>query len=336
MKKGLALIIGAFLVICLFLPAGSFAQIRDEEEEKTLRELALKKLPKPTTLKFYSQIGVFSGYDSNVKLAPIRKGDAFEELLYSLGVSKPLPKDFVFTFNYDLDAINYNEIRDASNILNHLRFAIHKKLTPFTLGAGYDLGVFYYPENEPGNFLLQKGFSYIRQNIFKNMYHQLMYEYGLKDHLDRKAISDTLTTLQDEKREDRRQAIEYILGKALTRRLSLKLKAKFSINDSNARFEDFYDYKTYEGSPGIEYRFSKRLDLFTSFSYLRRNYKAREVTLQDYKQKDNVYSANCGARYKLDKNNTLSILYIYRDNSSNESLERYTENLISCGWQYKF
>ena len=78
------------------------------------------------------------------------------------------------------------------------------------------------------------------------------------------------------------------------------------------------------------------MNIVSNFVYLRKNYKTRLVTLEDYKQKDNIYAANLGARFKLNRNNLLSLFYTYRDNHTNESLEKYTENLISCGWQYNF
>jgi hypothetical protein len=339
MTKRQVVILSVFLVICFSITVKCFAQgneHREAKQEKILDEMEIKKLQNPFPHKFVFQAGISAGYDNNVRLSPQRKGDAFEETTFSLGYRKPLPQNYSFTFNYDLDATNYDEVTDASNILNHVRFGIHKKIATFTAGTGYDLGVFYYPRNEDGNFLLHRAFVYLRQNIGKKIYHQLLYEPGLKMHTDRKAIGDTITALQDKERVDRRQSIEYSIGEALTSKLILKFRARFLINDSNARFQDFYDYKAYEASPGIDYKFSKKLDIVSNFVYLRRNYKTRQVTLQTDKQRDNVYVANLGVKYKLDKNNVLSLLYTYRDNHTNESLEKYNENVMSCGWQYNF
>lgn len=327
--------LGLFILVAGFFATNeAFSDIKEEKQEKTLEIEKLQK--RPLTYKLSSTAGLFSGYDSNVNLSPTSKGDLFEEFLYSLDFSKPLIKGLKFTFDYDLDVLNYNEINDASNILNHFRFGLHKKLSPFDLGTGYDLSIFYYPHDDNGDFLFHKCFFYIRNRLLKNLYHQLLLEAGVKKHTERKALSDTISTLQDKELVDRRQSIEYSLGYSFTSNLFLKLKTKFSKNDSNARYMDFYDYKSYELSPSIDYKLSKTLGLFSSFTYLKKNYKSRLVTLSDYKQKDEIYSVNLGVRYSLNKKNILSLLYTYRNNSSPDSSEKYTDNVMSFGWQYNF
>jgi hypothetical protein len=329
------LLLGLFILItCLFVTNEVFCEIKEEKEEKTLEVEKLRKMP--PTYKLSSEAAIFSGYDSNVNLSPISKGDVFEEFLYSLDFTKPWIKGIKFTFDYDLDVLNYSDITDASNILNHFRFGLHKKLSTFNLGTGYDFSIFYYPHNEDGNFLFHKGFFYLKHSLLKNLYQQILLEAGLKEHTERKALSDTISTLQDKELVDRRQSAEYSLGYILKPSLFLKLKLRFSKNDSNARYMDFYDYKSYELSPGINYKFSKQIELFSNFIYIKKDYKSRLVTLSDYKQRDEIYSLNLGMRYTLNKKNILSIIYTYRNNSSPDSLEKYTGNVISLGWQYNF
>jgi hypothetical protein len=60
------------------------------------------------------------------------------------------------------------------------------------------------------------------------------------------------------------------------------------------------------------------------------------VTLGTDKERDNLYVARTGIKYNLNKNNVLALSYAYRDNSSNEDLEEYRENVFSASWQYKF
>jgi len=326
-----------FLLFCSLGARDVFAQAHDRDdriEEKTADLRGLQR--SPYAPKFASSAGLSFGYDTNVNLSTTKKGDGFEQLLFSSGFTKPWVKGARFTFNYDLGVINYGEITDASNILNHFRFGVHQKLSSFVAGTGDDLGVLYYPNNEDGNFLFHKGFLYVRQNISRKLYHQLMLEAGIKDYSEQKAIGDTISTFQNKERLDRRQSAEWSVGYSLTPKLLLKFLTRFSVNDSNARYVDFYDYKSYEFSPRVNYRLSKKVELFSGIGYLRKNYKTRVVTLTNYKEKDNIYSANAGLRYLPDKNDILTLLYSYRDNSSNDSIQEYSENVISCGWQHNF
>ncbi|MDD5195972.1 MAG: hypothetical protein PHQ96_09950, partial [Candidatus Omnitrophica bacterium] len=185
MKYRFISVLVCVLCACMLLcNISAFAQVSaDEEKSKDARESKtfdirdIHKFLLP--YKFSPRVGIFSGYDSNVNLDHERKGDVFEEFALSFYFSKPWLENMKwtegikFSFNYDLDVLNYNEFTDASNILNHLNFALQKRYAPFTLGTGYDLGILYYPNNEDGDFLMHKGFIFLRQNIFKKAYHQL-------------------------------------------------------------------------------------------------------------------------------------------------------------------
>lgn len=311
-----------------------YPQVKEEKEEKVLEVQRLRR--RPPAYKLSQRAGLFFGYDSNVNLGTFRKGDIFEEFLYSVDFIKPWIGDIKFTFDYDLDVLNYNEYIKVSNILNHLRFGFHKKFSPFRAGGGYDLSIFYYPHNNQGDFLFHKGFLYFRQDISRKIYHKLQLLYGIKDYLERKAMGDTITALQDKERLDRRWSVEYSLTYFFDRRLLLRYRTKFSINDSNARYVDFYDYKSYKQSLGLDYRIKRDLYLISNFIYIRKNYKSRTVTLRDYREKDNLYAATLGLLYRLNEDNSLSLYYTYRENSSNDSLQEYSGSVITVGWQYYF
>lgn len=323
-----------FVLIFVSGAKDSFSQVKEEKGEKTLEVQKLMKKPYSCKLSFIA--GLFSGYDSNVNLSPTSKGDTFEEFLFSLNVKKPWISQTKFTFDYDLDVVNYNEITDGTNILNHLRLGAHKKLFCFNAGTGYDLGAIYYPDNEDGNFLFHKGFFYVGNYLLKNLYHKLLFEVGLKDYSDAKALADAINTYQDDEREDKRESVEYSILTYLKKSLLLKLRLRFSVNNSNARYKDFYDYKSYQISPRLDYKLREGLEIFSRFTYMMKDYKSRDVTRENYKEKDDIYSTTTGLRYRLNKNNAISLFYTYRNNSSNDSLEKYTENVVSLGWQFKF
>ena len=308
-------------------------EMKEEQQERLLNPAKPEKkiLPSGLTMK----ASVSGGYDTNPNLSPLKKGDIFEEFLFNLGYSKVLTGKLKFTFNYDYDILNYNEITDASTILNHLRFGLHDRFGKLRAGAGYDLAYVYYLDNDD-DFLFHKGFAYIGHDITRKIYQQLQFEYGIKDFTEQKALGDTIATFQSKDRFDRRWNGIYSIDALLTRRLSAGFLTKFSINDSNARYQNFYDYKSYEGSPYISYAFNSKLRLVLNFSYTRKNYDKRRVTFGNDREEDNLYTGRGALKYDLNKNNSLSISYTYRDNSSNEGLEEYVENIFSAGWNYKF
>jgi len=312
-----------------------FAQdIREEREEKT--EATKIMQTKPTQdYKFSSRINLFFGYDSNANLSPLKKGDFFEQFIYSFNFNKSLWEGIKFSLDYDFGVLNYQEYTDISNLLNHLRLELNKKFSLFRAGIGYDLDYFYYLHSDY-DFLFHKGFFYLRQDFKKGLYHKLQLEYGYKDYLEIKALDNDLFTYQDNERQDKRYSVEYSLGIRPLPKLSFLFKTKFSSNDSNSRYLKFYDYKTYQGTFGFEYALLKNTTLVSNFIYRRKNYTGRIIISGENKQKDDLYVGNLGLRYKLNRQNALSLFYTYRNNHSNEDLDEYLEHVITAGWQYTF
>ena len=149
-------------------------------------------------------------------------------------------------------------------------------------------------------------------------------------------MGDTLGSLQDKTRADRRFDVEYKISSQLTKKLKLSSRSSFAINNSNAKYQDFYDYKSYTQTARAEYKLLKNTLFFTDFSYMRKLYTTRLVTNGDYKEVDGLYSGNIGITQKLNKHNLLTVYYTYRQNASNDLFELYSESMVNCGWQYIF
>ena len=293
-----------------------------------------------STYKIFSQASVSAGYDTNPTFSSTRKGDVFEEFLYSLAFIKPLTPKARLTLDYDFDTRRYGEATDASFLLHHLRLELQQRLARFTVGGGYDGGYSFggssFAPADDDSFLLHKVFLNIRQNLTKRLYHQLEGEWGYKVYTSQRALGDNIFAQLDQERADRRFGIEYSLGSSLGKRSRFVVKAKFLQNDSNVRYIDFYDYNSYQFSGSFDYLLLKDLHLVSQLRYLRTNYSARTVVFQDYRQKDNLYTGNVSLRYALDKHSTLLVYYTYRTNQTNEPLEKFSQNVAGCVWQYLF
>ena len=324
-------------VFCVYLLFRGicFSQVEEEKKERLPQMQMLRK--KPANYNLTSQAALFSGYDNNVKLSPQRKGSGFQESLYSLNFNKLLSSNLSFSLDYDLDYLNYNDANSFTNLLNHFRAGLYKRLSKsFAVGTGYDFSDFYFPDDSQGDFMFHKGFIYLRNYILSNTFQQLGVEYGYKRHSSRKALGDTASELQDKRLIDNRRSIEYSIVSNSLPRFSLQFSSKFSVNDSNAKYIDFFDYRSWEFSPGIIYKLSEKINLVSYFTYLRKNYTSRTISTGTQKEHDNTYYANLGAKCKVDKNNIASLFYTYRDNSTNEPLEKYTESVFTLGWQHNF
>ncbi|MCF7916650.1 MAG: hypothetical protein K9L61_02605 [Candidatus Omnitrophica bacterium] len=321
-----------WFILLFFISSFSYAQVEQEKEEVKLARPQESYQFRPD---INHRISLFSGYDTNVKLSNERTGDMFEEFLYSFDYDQKLSADLEFNLDYDFDYINYNEVTDITSLLNHLRLGLDKTFSLCNLGIGYDLGYLYYPKNKDGDFLIHKGFIYLEKDLGK-FQHKLQFEAGSKDYIAQNTLSDTISTRESTERLDRRIAAFYQIGIDVNPRLYLSFRTKFLRNDSNARYLDFYDYNAYNQRLSLTYQATKKAYLLADFSYERKEYKTRTVTNQSYKQEDDFYSVRTGIMYLLDKKTSISLDYVYRYNSSNEPLDEYVENVISCGWHYYF
>lgn len=323
-----------FVAVIFFWFHPCFSQVKEETQEKPLEEQKVK-----LTVPSYklSVIAAESfGYDSNPLLERESKGDLFEEFKYSLKFSKFWVHETTFNFNYNLNALNYNKFTEVSNLMNYINFGLDKRIWRFNLGTGYNTAYFYYPSSQDSDSFFHTFFFYAQDNTGRKLTNKLTLELGIKDYLHKKAIADTISTEQDKERVDKRLSLRYTISWSLKPGLLLNFNAKYSRNDSNARYLDYYDYDSYSVSPDFIWRITAKANLILGTSFLKKDYKSRQVTGSTYMQDDKSASAKCGLSYRLDKHNVLSLNYLYRNNSSSEKLEQYNENVFTCGWQYTF
>jgi hypothetical protein len=315
---------------------GAFAQRADIAQEREESSLGRQKASYVSPAYQLSQkVSIRGGYETNPRLTGERKGDAFQELIYSLIYGKRLGSNTRFFAVYALDAINYSEFSDLSHGLNYLDLGLDHKLPFFDIGGGYNAGLLLYPKNDL-DFVLHTGYVYIGKKITPNTYHRLKFEYGKKDYLDRSSLGDTISTYQEKERLDRRLGAEYALRAKLGSKTDLRLRTKFIRNDSNARFEDFYDFKAYRQSIGLKYRAFDSVSLYSNLSYRRKEYDSRTVTSGAKKQRDDLYAGSFGLSKDIGKNTAITLEYTYRENSSNDSLADYSESVFTCGWDITF
>ncbi len=348
------LIFPIFLLLLAGPAALASAQLPDERIEERLNRMARDTIRQKKKLredqlrrqregaakkrsKFYSSLNVSAGYETNPQSSSLRKGDTFEEMLLSLNYTAALPMKWQFRGSYNVNNWQYNELTDLSTILNHTRLVFQRQLgRRWVVGFGYDGSWLHYPSNESGSYLFHKGHVFLKHFINKKTYQQVTVDNGVKGYIEAYALGDISGTLDDTKRQDQRQSAEYAYVTEWTDRLRLKLRGRYSVNDSNARYQDFYDYTAYDLTPRLTFKLTPRLSTTASVGYTRRVYKSRIITDGGHKQRDNDYVTSLGLSFAPNKTNSVDLNYAYRQSYSNDAADEYSGSSISAGWRHQF
>ncbi len=334
-------------VLALLVSAGpsALAQVKEQVEEIKPKKMAIDTALTRTRdfnnhkrdhlLDSYIQLS--GGYDTNPRLTSIRKGDSSGDLRYTLFYKQRLKHEFYLNFNYNVDITGYSKFKELSNLLNDVVLSVDKVINKyFGFGAGYDYSDFFYPSGKLSDYYFHKGFIYLRNTITKNFYHQLTLEYGYKVYTNQKALAYTIDTYQDMYRHDYRQAVNYTIGAQWAQKVFVNFHTKFSINDSNALFENYYDYKSWEFSPFVNYLINDKFSVYLTVTDKAWYYKSRQVSNQSLTRWDNTLTVSTGLRYKLNPKNTLMLDYSYNDNVSDDQTAEYLGHTFTAGWQHRF
>ena len=326
-----------FFFLLATVPIG-FAQLKEEQSDAKIDELTKSVIKeKKEKKRLYQSIELSSGYDTNTLLGKDRNGDISEEAGYALSYVRPLGRNHRLNINYNLNFTEYNELTDVTNLLNHLRFSLTRSLNRhFAIGSGYDFTSFYYPRNDGGDFLNHKAFIFLKNKLSKSIQQQIMYERGYKNYSFSKALDESSSSFQDKDRVDLRHLFEYSVSFVFNPKMFFKFRNRIYTSDSNAKYQDFYDYKAYEISPRMNYDLTKRISLNWSLTYTRKDYLSRDVSGRNTRQSDKIYATALGMRYKLTDQDSLSLTYSYNQASSNDPLSEYTGSSVSGGWQAEF
>lgn len=332
-----------FLALTVMWFSDVWAQQREEIAERKSESIELENAQgeligkEKKSYKLLSTIGLSGSYESNPRLTAIRKGDSSGHLKYSLLYKKPLFRGVLFNFDYNVDGSGYAELNELTNLLNHTRMSLDKSFNKFlSFGIGYDFSSFYYPMERANDFYFHKGFFYVKHNISKRIFHQVMVGEGIKNYIHSQAFKYSTTTFQEVDRRDYRHELEHSLGLLLTEKLSFRFKTKYSINDSNAFFQDYHDYKSFDYSPSLNYKISEKYSFNLSLTISDKDYKNRLVGSRSDKRHDDSYNGRLGLRYDINKNNTFNLSYGYTESRSNDPTTEYTNSSFIGGWLYKF
>ena len=337
------LFLPSLLLIAIFPLSVNAADINEEQTtEKYLGKSEEKAYSKVETVKEGQRyttkllVAAIQGYDNNVFLDPRRVQDTFSEAIVDAGVTYPLSGRWDVIGGISAHDITYWKATDANLVDTNLKFGFEGKLLGgMTLTTYNDVEFLEYQANADGNYFGDKVGLVLKQKLPNNFFHSFSYEYFYKNYSDRKALDGTGVST-DRDRMDNRNTVYYDLGVYLKKSM-FKVFGEYYYNKSNDNFLDYYDYQSLRFGSSLTYLLTDKMS--ASFSYYRqfRNYTDRTIPGDNTAaEKDRTWVSSASVFYDIYKNATLGLSYSYRQNLSNNPIEKYSGSITSLGLYCRF
>lgn len=286
-------------------------------------------------LNFFA--GVIQGFDNNVNLDPDRKKDGFLETSLNTEATYNYTDNVRLKVeNYTTDILYYN-VTSANllDVYNKAGLEMDAFRDLITFGLDYALDFVLFPEDEDGTYLGNHVKVFAKHKVTHDLYHQLGYKFLHKSFSHDKTRNSTGSKISS-LRKDARNGAEYEVGYYFSDRAILKNVIELYYNEGNYEYFDFYDYLSFKVKPSFIFRLNDELYTSGSFTYQQRTYDGRLSSENDEHVYDDTYSFNVSVLYDLTKSFTTAVNYSYRENASNEPLQRYSGSMITLGLYYSF
>lgn len=280
---------------------------------------------------------VIQGFDNNIFLDPSRTRDAFLQNTLAGNLTYNLTDDIRFNLDTDITNILYYRFND-NNMLDiggnpGIEFDFLDDY--LTLETDYKFEWVFFPYDEDGSYLSHQISSFLKNNVCEEFYHKGGFRLEYRHYTDRKAYGSNKVKKSD-LRDDFRYTYEYETGLNLLDFVKIKENLSFYRNNSNDQYYDYYDYYAFRTKTSLITIFTEKFYSIMSFAYTRKLYDDRLSTEDSTHQKDNFYVFNTSLLYELTPSFTLATGYSYRENTSNEPLDKFSGSVWTVGLYYTF
>jgi hypothetical protein len=283
-------------------PAEALAAIKRRAQKVLEARRAARRL------KFSGEASEAVGYETNPANSVVHKGDTYFDQSTYLTVSKQLTTTLNWSSSYAGNYLKYLDYGDG-DYTDHTLTASKVRWQPgrtWRVESWLDLEYNYYPKGKDSTYRNFKTVTRLRQNLLGAAYHQLQYEYFVRDYATKNARDgDGSETFSN--RADRRNRLRYKVGGTVEKAL-LSIENDFYRNDSNDARQDFYDSDVWKITGSLSGNATKQLYLSGTFAFERKNYRERKVNqITAEARYDDKYTMTSGASY--DVNQTWKIAY---------------------------
>ena len=344
------LIVLSLIVFCLTTNVTTiFAEENREQDTVTTQQVIDKaafegyfdqgqdKAGAADNIALYWYANIKQGFDNNVYLDPSRRKDAFVQSSIGEYMTYYHNEDQRVNFDSNITSLLYYN-QNNNNLLDiYLNPWVEQDFfnNIFTLEGGYVFDWVCFP-NSPDGTYLDNGFSvYLRNNVTPDFYHKIGGKIDIKSFIhDRTYNASKVKT--NTKRFDVLYTGEYQAAWYLWDIIKLKQRVQVFQNESNYKYQDYYDYWGYNlKTTGIFY-FTKKCYSIMNFSYTKKNYYKRTVPSSTSNQRDRLYVASFLLAYDITPSFTISADYSYRENVTNQPVDKYSGSVYTISLSYVF
>lgn len=285
-------------------------------------------------------VGVSQGVDTNPLLDSTHKADSYTQETLDMRFKYDLPDNRFgkLDANFGLSALNvsYYEITDVDIFDGFADITFNEKISKdVVLSAGYSFEALWFPNSSDGNYVGNEINAGFKQLLTPDAYHRFLYRFQIRNYLERKTMLGN-GNLTSDLREDIRNIFRYEMGVYVGKKVKVRFIDDVIWNDSNDQYLDYYDYCANRCGASLAAVFTKKFYGVAGFYYQRKLYYSRLVSVGDYDQRDNLFTATASLSYDISRNLSVSLSYTHMENHTNEPLERYIDTLYYGGLNYRF
>jgi hypothetical protein len=325
-------------VAFLAIPAVSFASdVIDQDVSPRVKKIYLE--PEQTLWDkgdWKSLAAVSLGYDNNAFLDSRRVGGAYTQEYFSTSFASPLSDRTEYFFDYEVMNLSYFDIGRLNLISNGIFTGLeHRFDKNISLTGGYGINVIEYFNTGTDDYVEQLINLKLKQTLPQKMFHSLRYDGSYRNYAKRfnRGSNGAMST---KKRDDVRDTFTYEVGKYFSKDMC-KLEFEYYNNNSDEKYLNYYDYNSYRFGASLTHLFTEKLFGYLSASRQLRDYCSRTlINNAGSKQEDKTYIYTAAMFYSVNKSLSFGLNYTYRQNASNEPVERYSGSLMSISTYYRF
>jgi hypothetical protein len=287
--------------------------------------------------KFKFLTALTAGFDNNTHLDSRRDSDPYSQEFIRGSWSSDSSQKTVTTLEAEIMNLMYAGESSLDLVRGGFRATVDRSLNKeFTLSFGYNLDIIDYINTGVDDYYENALSAKLSQKFSHKMFQSLAYSPSYRNYNKRNIRNTVGENSNDKKRADLRNTLEYEIGKFFTKNM-VKLNFQYYNNNSNDPYLNYYDYNSYRIGGSITRLFSEKISGYLGMWNQYRFFRTRSL-IEDAgsKERDTTFLLTSSVFYTMNKSLAFGLSYSYRQNYSNEPIERYSGSLVSVSTYYKF